>query len=139
MNNIQWREDTTNQDVKYLRNYVRHKIIPKLSEADRKKIIDLILKTKKNNQEINEELISMLHVQPAADIVDRHWFTMLPHPVATEVMSEWLKRHKVKDVDKKMINKLVNIGRVSQPNRVADIDKNHILEISQKELKITQR
>ena len=29
---IQWREDSTNQDDKYLRNYVRPKLVPKLSQ-----------------------------------------------------------------------------------------------------------
>lgn len=138
-NNIVWREDSTNQDIKYLRNYIRHKIIPKLSGVEKKELLGLIHKTKKTNQQIDEELISLLHLQPAGDVIDRHWFIMLPHAVAAEVMAEWLRRHKVKDINKSMVNKLVNIGRVSQPNRVADIDKNHILEIGKKELKITQR
>lgn len=31
---LSWREDPTNEDVKYLRNYVRHILVPKLDEAD---------------------------------------------------------------------------------------------------------
>ena len=33
-NNIEWREDTSNSETKYLRNKIRHKIVPKLKEIN---------------------------------------------------------------------------------------------------------
>ncbi len=139
VNNVLWREDSTNSDTKYLRNHIRHNILPKLSEDDKAKLIKLIRHTKGLNREIDETVTSMLHTQPRIDTIDRHWFVMLPHSVAAEVMTTWLKRQKVKDVNKKMVTKLVNISRTSPPNRIADIDKNNILNIGAKDLKITAR
>ena len=39
--NLQWREDSTNQDVKYLRNYVRLKLVPRLSKEAKEKLRQL--------------------------------------------------------------------------------------------------
>ncbi len=138
-NNTTWREDSTNSDTKYLRNYIRHKIIPKLTEDQKSELILHINNTKQKNSLIDETITSLLHVQPGIDTLDRHWFTMLPHSVATEVMSAWLKRHKIKDVDRKSIGRLVNISKSAQPNRVADLDKDNILKTTSKQLIIAQR
>ncbi|MCA9332384.1 tRNA lysidine(34) synthetase TilS [Candidatus Saccharibacteria bacterium] len=138
-NNIKWSEDPTNQDTKYLRNYIRHNIIPNLSSDDKKRLLENINNAQKLRSEIEEHLTSLLHRQTSLNMINRHWFIMLPYNVANEVMAEWLKRNSIKNVNRKLVENLVNIARVSQPNRVADIDKQSILEVKRDYIKITPR
>lgn len=49
-NNIEWREDTSNLETKYLRNKIRHEIVPKLKEIN-PNLLDSFGKTSKFLQE----------------------------------------------------------------------------------------
>ena len=49
-NNIQWREDSSNKSVKYLRNKLRHEVIPILKDINPK----LIVSFKKTNAFLND-------------------------------------------------------------------------------------
>jgi tRNA(Ile)-lysidine synthase len=59
-NNIAWREDKSNNDTKYIRNKIRHKIIPVLQEIN-PKLLESFQKTQKHlynsNQIIQNHLI----------------------------------------------------------------------------------
>lgn len=122
-NNLAWNEDITNQDTKYMRNYIRHKIIPKISDTDRKILLGIINSVHDVNQEIDYHLINHLHLHPAIDKLDRHEFIMLPHGVAREVMATWLRRHKVKDITAKMLERLIVAAKTLPPGKMIDIDK----------------
>ncbi len=136
---VKWREDPTNQDIRYLRNYIRHQIIPKLSENQRKSLLDHINKSKKINREIDEIVTSVLHVQPRLNKLNRKWFVLLPHSVSMEVMTVWLKKHKIKDVDKKMVQRLTNFAKTAAVNKALDIDSKFVLKISSDEITIVKR
>jgi tRNA(Ile)-lysidine synthase len=138
-NNLIWHEDSTNSDTKYLRNYIRHEIIPKLNTPQKQQLLNHINNAKPINEDINNIITGMLHVQPSLNTVDRHWFIMLPHTIASEVMKAWLEKHKVKDVNRKQIQRLVIVAKISPPNRIADIDKKFVLSIKADELKIVRR
>ncbi|HSX27669.1 MAG TPA: tRNA lysidine(34) synthetase TilS, partial [Patescibacteria group bacterium] len=136
---LKWQEDETNQDDKYLRNYVRHKILPKFDTKNRAKLNKIIADTKKLNDEIEEVLTSQLHIQPALNRIDRHWFTMLPHEVAREVMATWLRRHNIRDFSTKTLDRLIVAAKAKHPGKVADIDDKYFLRIETLSLKIAKR
>src|ERR1700741_2713009 len=50
-----WREDSTNQDTKYLLNYVRHKILTQLSSEDRQKLHKIIKKMVAVNNQLDTQ------------------------------------------------------------------------------------
>ncbi|MFO0920693.1 MAG: tRNA lysidine(34) synthetase TilS [Candidatus Saccharimonadales bacterium] len=136
---IEWREDTTNKDIRYLRNYIRHQIIPKLSEGQRKSLLYHINKSKEINREIDEIMTSLLHVQPKLNKLNRKWFVLLPYAVSMEVMVVWLKKHKIKDVDKKTIQRLTNFAKTAEVNKVLDIDNKFVLKITSDEITLVKR
>jgi tRNA(Ile)-lysidine synthase len=49
-NNIEWREDTSNASTKYIRNKIRHQIVPVLKEIN-PNLLETFAKTSKNLQE----------------------------------------------------------------------------------------
>lgn len=138
-NQIVWREDVTNQDTAYLRNYIRNILIPQLDKNTYKQLLGHINNAKSVNQQIDEHLVTHLHAQPGHTKMDRHYFVMLPYTVACEVMAAWLKKAKTIGIDKKMINNLTQIAKTSLPNRVADVDKQFILRIASRYLALERR
>lgn len=137
--NLKWREDVTNQDTKYLRNYIRHKILTKFSTKERQQLSELVVETRRLNEEIENLLALHLHLQPAIDRVDRHWFIMLPHNVAQEVMAGWLRRQGVRDFTAKTINRLIVAAKTFKTGQLTDVDKNYVLKINKATLALMRR
>ncbi len=104
-NNLQWREDKTNQDPKYFRNYVRFNIVPKISTAQKQQLLKMAETSHKRNQEI-DELVDLFINQQETGALDREGFAALPHDVASEVLAQVLRAHNV-SFDRKNIERLV--------------------------------
>lgn len=123
-NKITWHEDPTNRDTSYLRNYVRHEIVPKLSQAQKKEMLGHIGKLGELNKNIDSILENLVGKQP---VLDRQWFISLEHKVALDVIAGWLREHSIKDFDSKRLELLVRAAKTYQSNKQIDIDKNHRL------------
>lgn len=136
---LKWREDVTNQDTKYLRNYIRHKVLSRFSVDERQQLGNLIVKTRRLNEEIERLLALHLHLQPAVDKIDRHWFIMLPHNVAREVIAAWLRKHGIRDFTTKTLDRLIVAAKTFRPGQSADIDKNYVLKVNKAVLALLRR
>lgn len=86
-NSLQWREDPTNQDIKYLRNYVRLEILPKMSKKAKEKLLEIIRGSYKSSVQINELILSLAVSLP----LERQKFNELPHGVAKEILANILR------------------------------------------------
>jgi tRNA(Ile)-lysidine synthase TilS/MesJ len=131
---IKWREDPSNQDIKYLRNYVRHKILPEFSQDNRAKMLDHITTLSKLNDEIDKTLIDHLHLHPGTHVLDRHWFIMLPHAVARDTLASWLRIRGVQNIDSRRLERVLQAAKTLQPGKQVDIGDGHTLHISMREL-----
>lgn len=134
-----WREDSTNADMRYARNYVRQYIMPKLSATQRQELLDHITRLGPVRQELEQLLTDYLHMHPGQSELNRHWFIMLPHAVAREVMLVWLQRHQVADITSKTLERLVQAAKTYAPGRVADVDKSHVLYMTSTSLALKPR
>jgi len=135
-----WREDSTNNDLRYRRNYIRHQMLPKFVEAHKSEdLLQHIHKIYANHDEINQHLINYLHVQPGFSRLDRHYFIMLSHSVAREVLATWLRRHGVADVTGKTLERLVAAAKTFPSGRLADVDKKYALYVGGKDLALQLR
>lgn len=94
-----WHEDSTNQDQKYLRNYIRHTLLPKAESKDPKfkeKLLSFVLSTQKLIPEINQELQGYIQ-NITSELSDsgahflRYDFIMLPPNVAQEIIYKVLR------------------------------------------------
>jgi tRNA(Ile)-lysidine synthase len=136
---LDWREDSTNQDLNYLRNYIRQQVVPKFSEAQRKVFLNHIQRTHKLHNELEIELANHLHIHPGVDELDRQWFIMLPHIVAKEVMAAWLRKHDIKDISNKKLERLIVAAKTYENGRMADIDKKYVLRVNKEILALRPR
>jgi tRNA(Ile)-lysidine synthetase-like protein len=127
---LRWREDITNQDTDYLRNYVRHRLLPRFDEPARNRLLEVITNIRATNMEIDNLLLSQLDSRSMAGSLDRYWFTQLPHAVARETMAAWLRSHDLRDFDSKTLERLVVAAKVAAPGKAFDVLKGSRLAVS---------
>ncbi len=118
--NLQWREDSTNQDETYLRNYIRHRILPRFNDEQRQQLWQLVSGLQETNRQLDGLLVNQLHMQPIAQQLDRAWFIQLPHMVAREVMATWLRARGLRGFDRKALERLVVGAKTSAPGKQID-------------------
>ena len=138
-NGLVWREDPTNTDTKYLRNHVRHMIVPRMSQNQAAFLHMIIERMHEVNREIDQLLDLSLHMQPGRSSLSRTWFNGLPHSVAMEVMAHWLRRHDIRSFDKKHLYRLVVSAKTLAPGQQIDVNKQYVLKITKNLLALMQR
>lgn len=132
--NLRWREDSTNQDPRYLRNWIRANIMPKLSESQKKEL----LQTNKKASELNNELETILQTKLGTheQTLQKSAFIALPHVVACEVMADWLRHNAIREFDQKTIERLVIGAKTLQNGKTVEIKKDAKMLIERNKLKI---
>lgn len=116
-----WLEDSTNQDQGYLRNYVRHTILPRLRSSDRLKLVQTRTQLEVVNQELDALLAQALQAQNTRGHLDRQWFNHLPHTVAREVLAAWLRTYGIRDFGRKTLERLVVAAKTGQTGQQFDV------------------
>lgn len=134
-----WREDTTNQDDKYRRNYVRNNIMNKLSAKQRMQLVELLSKTKTKNQEIDLQIANLLQFVSKGQEMDRKFFISLPHAVSLELMAAWLRLHDIRQFDKKLLEKLVADAKTLTSGKHIDVNAKHFIKVTKDNLALTPR
>lgn len=126
---LEWREDSTNQDEAYLRNYIRRKLLPRFSESDKRKLLGIINQSKRTNDRLDALLDAELSLHSQGKNMDRKWFTQLPHDVALEVMAAWLRRHGIRNFDGAMLERLVVAAKTGRPGQRFDVISGNIIKV----------
>ncbi len=137
--NVLWREDSTNADERYLRNYIRRNILTRFSDTSRADLLGRITSAKKMNAEIDTLLEQDLKRQPAPDQLNRAWYLQLPYTVAKEVMATWLRRNGVTHFDRTLIDQLVVAAKTAHPGKLADVDAGHRLALDKDKITLESR
>lgn len=127
---LSWRDDATNFDTRYKRNYVRHNLLPAFTPGHRAQLAILIEELHELNDHLDGHIANLLHTQPARNRIRRNWFTHLPHEVARELVHFWLRQHGAKDVVRPTVERLVIAMKTGRPGKVIDVDKHLKLELS---------
>lgn len=124
-----WREDSTNEDTALLRNYVRKIVVPKLGDEGRRTLLTHVGHLSVINRAIDNHLMLYLHTQPSRQVLDRHYFSLLPHAVSLEVLAEWLRSHGITTFNTKLLESLVIKCKTLPPGKQIVIDSRHMLLI----------
>lgn len=115
---LEWREDDTNQDEKYLRNHIRHQLIIRLSDKQQQALLDISHRAGGLNREI-DMLIDDLFLQDKG--LSRQLFSGLRQTMAAEIVASWLRKENVR-LDKKTVNRLVVKLKTSKEDRQIQVN-----------------
>jgi tRNA(Ile)-lysidine synthase len=135
---LQWREDSTNQNTNYLRNYVRHRILPRLEASGRADLVNMLTKMEVTNRELDAILADELGMQTGAQRLNREWFNQLPHSVAREVLAAWLRANGDRGFDSQTLERLVVAAKVARPGKVFPVQKQLVLQVRKSDLALKQ-
>lgn len=132
--NLKWQEDETNSDEKYLRNWVRKNVLPKLSEPQRKKLIVIYEESQQNNQEIEDILSNLISEKE----LDKTLLQKLSHAEATELVAHWLRENGLREFNSKQIEKIVVNAKTLPIGKKSQIGKGFSIKFKQKTLELTK-
>jgi tRNA(Ile)-lysidine synthase len=138
-NGIEWREDSTNSDTAYLRNYIRHNIIARLDNESRAKLAGIIEKLGNINNEMDGLIEEMLDSQNKDNEIDRVWFSQLPHNLAREVLATWLRNNGIRGFDRKTLERLVVAGKTGKKGRHFEVIDRSYMDVYKHNLALDNR
>jgi tRNA(Ile)-lysidine synthase len=105
-NNIEWNEDKTNADNKYLRNYIRGKLTVGLSPRQRVNILKNIDTVAKTDGKIDEYIATLSQSVYKNNSIDRYKFGNLPTELGDELLAYWMRQNQIRDFDRQSVNRL---------------------------------
>jgi len=136
---LAWRDESTNADDRYLRNYIRHHILPRFQPNAQAALLGYIQEAHTLNRQIDTLLAEDLAKQPGKDELRRSWFIALPHSVAAETMAAWLRQNGIADFDRARIERLVVAAKTARPGKKADVNADHQLENTKESIRLVRR
>lgn len=128
IHDLEWREDPSNDSDDYLRNYVRHHVMPQLEP----KRHDL-LAARKRIEDIYFEVDGLLeYVVPESDDLARWPLLHFSWPVQREIMRTWLLSRGAAHLDKQTIERLTIAAKTLPAGKKVDVDESLWLESQKK-------
>lgn len=135
---VMWREDNTNSDQKYTRNYVRHNYVTNMSPATRKKLLGVINKMQEINPELDSLLVKYIQNQSVDGSIDRVWFSQLSHKLAREVIASWLRDKGVRNFDAKAIERIVVAAKTAQTGKTFPVISGYNVRVGRDKLALVK-
>lgn len=139
--NIEWREDSTNNNLAYRRNYIRHELLPKLyaaSPAAYEQLKRRIRRQHEINQAIDNQLSAFLHRQPAITALSRLDVTMLPHSVAKELVAHWLRLNGQYQFSSRLLERLTVALKTAKPRTVVELNGRSRIRFDSKQAELVK-
>ncbi len=132
---LEWRVDSTNLSTDILRNRIRHDMLPSWSDADKSRLLDVALRMRQLNPEIDKIITDVTPAsggpssQAQDNGLDREWFILLPHAVSREVIASWLRSHHIRDFDHRTLERLSVAAKTAEPGKAVDIVRGHRMRV----------
>ena len=131
---LEWVEDASNYNIKYLRNFVRHKIMPKITNDQRLAFINASSALLQANHHLDNFLKSYLSIcshRREGKVFSRAWFQALDDEQSREVVARWLKEGKI-SITSALINYVVVKLKTLPPGKI-------IVVSSKQQIRLTKR
>ena len=109
-----WREDPTNDSDQYLRNYIRHHILPKISDSDKESLVKLMNRQAELNQQI-DSLAAHFIDQDDLSKLSLKALNALPFKESRDLVSVWLRRNELFNFNRTTIERLTVAAKTKRP------------------------
>lgn len=129
-NQLNWREDSTNDNPRYLRNYVRLAILPALSSRQRQTLVHLYNQQLQLRQLIDDEVERLLSIASSDQTLPRYFMIMLEPEVSYQIIRRWLNRN----LTKTQRHRLRRFIATAKPGAVIELEDNCCLQVTARDL-----
>lgn len=120
---LTWREDSTNIDQNYLRNYIRIQLIPRLLPEHRDLLLGIREKLQSYYREIDDFTQKLLAASTTNGEIRRSIYVTFPYAVQKELIATLFRLNNI-EFDKKLIEYAVVGSKILQPHKHIEITKN---------------
>lgn len=121
-----WREDLSNNDQSYLRNYIRQTVLKSASEENKKKLLTIIVRHSELNLAIESELGQLftqyVHIQGHSLTLPRHPLIMWPQSVSYEFLQYCFKQHMGNTLTRALALRALLFAQTAQPHKLLDLN-----------------
>lgn len=138
--NLPWREDVTNTDPRYLRNYIRLNLVPLFDQKDdewRRDFLQLIRKQQLLRRKIDHEANNWLATHACSKHsakFKRYDFIMLPRLGAYEVFQQLCRRYIGNSLERPLAEQAIIFIKTAHPGKRMPLNKNWQLCVTTKHL-----
>ena len=133
---IEWREDSTNENTDYLRNYIRKNIVPKITSKQREEFLSHIKNIRDKDYITDTEIANYLQLKDI-NSMNKQLLIQLDHREACEAMATWLRLNGIREFDRKIIERMVVGAKTLNDRSKVTINKKNYLEIHHTSLEIS--
>lgn len=132
---LQWRNDPTNEDVHYLRNYIRHLLLPQLDSRIRSRLLSLRDKQMVLRQEVEVELevlseVYCTAIEESKYRIDRYVIIMLPEKVGVELLQFMIEKVSSRRLLGTQAESLLIFAKSAKPNKMTMPQKELICTVT---------
>jgi tRNA(Ile)-lysidine synthase len=120
---VPWREDSTNTDESYLRNYIRHTLIPTL---DQKSMVwrTVFLQHIRKQQQLRAKITKCLDtLLGGRSVLSRYNIIMHPPEISYEIIQHACTIHTGNTLERSLAESAVLFAKVAKPGKVLELNK----------------
>lgn len=140
---LDWREDSTNADLSYLRNYVRHMLVARMSAKQRNFLYQNIVRQNALTDQIDHEAMQWLGVHTYSELrgvaLPRYQLVMMPLNVAHELLQAILRQKSGKSIERPLMEKALLFCKVAKQGKIFLINALWQIRINQNEVIVEPR
>lgn len=125
-----WREDVTNADDKYQRNYVRHNIVPRMSDQQ----FDTMMQLHTRQLEIREEIEREVTSLSLSLALNRYDFVMWSDDVAREML-----RSRGGSLTRRELDRALLFIRTARPHKQLSLSNGRIIKTGVSQFIVSRR
>ena len=127
---LQWYEDSTNETLDYLRNRVRHMVVPRLTSEQRQRFIGLYKDQLKLRDDIEIETSDILANNVKDGRLKRHVIIMSDDSVSLELLRAWLGE----PLERLRLYSLLRFAKTARPGDKWSLDTHRFVQANRDSL-----
>jgi tRNA(Ile)-lysidine synthetase-like protein len=143
---VPWREDSTNSNERYLRNYIRRTLIPTLDQKNsgwESIFLQQIRSQQILRQQIEHELNSILsvcsNIQTASVTLNRYAIIMLSEDLGYELLQQLFRTHIGHTLERPLAEAVLIFAKVASAHKVMPLNAKWQLRALQRDLIVEPR
>lgn len=132
---LSWHEDCTNEDLRFLRNYLRHGIVPRFSSEERRAVLTLARRQVALREEIETEAHRLAESYVTHGRLKRYPIIMSPDGAAEELLRQWLGENHPRG----HLRRILRFAKSARPGARLSLDGRRYVQASARELVVSPR
>ncbi len=123
---LQWRHDSTNDNMRYARNRVRQQLMPQLRHKQRQELYEYIVRQNELTDAIDHEVAAWTQrycrLTALGVFLPRYQLLMLPQHVAHETLQNILRHESGKSMTRPLANRALLFAKVAKSHKTFPIN-----------------